>query len=325
VLARAATSIHHLAVSLALAATLLGSARPARADDKKLRLVTQSYEVLLSLEGLLVSLGDVGRSQQDFLLSGDAPHLAVYQAATARLSQQLKSLKELVDTPARSEQLSRLEALVAQMLAEAKRTIGLRREKGPEAARAALRAGPGTKEIRKLVAQMKQAEADRLRQRKAAPEEKPPAIPDRLKVPGDNKLLFSLEAEGVQVYVSRAGKGGKPEWAFKAPLAGLSAKGKPAGYHYGGPTWEARDGSRLTRDDAEQVASAAAPDPKRDIAWLRIKVRADGKKGSTFGAVGYVQRVNTRGGLPPAEPPVRVGTEVGVRYTATYVFSRAGQ
>src|SRR5438067_1933049 len=46
-----------------------------------------------------------------------------------------------------------------------------------------------------------------------------PRIPKKLKVPEGNRLLWSVEAEGLQIYVSKKGKGGKPEWVFQAPLA----------------------------------------------------------------------------------------------------------
>jgi hypothetical protein len=141
-----------------------------------------------------------------------------------------------------------------------------------------------------------------------------------LRVPAGHKLLFTAQAAGVQIYVSKPGKGGKFEWEFKAPLAGLSAKGKEVGYHYAGPSWEATDGSKVVLDKSEEVAKSPAPRPREDIPWLRLKVRADGGAAGLFGRVTYVQRVETRGGQPPARRPVRAGTEVGVRYTATYHF-----
>jgi len=66
-------------------------------------------------------------------------------------------------------------------------------------------------------------------------------IPEKLEVPEGNRLLLTFEAEGVQIYVSKKGKDGKPEWSFKAPLANLSDRGTKIGYHYDGPCWEALD------------------------------------------------------------------------------------
>jgi hypothetical protein len=148
-------------------------------------------------------------------------------------------------------------------------------------------------------------------------------IPDKLKVPDGQRLVLRVEAEGVQVYVSKPGKDGKPEWSFKGPLADLSAAGKLAGYHYDGPSWELLDGSKVARDKAEAVVNVPAPTADA-VPWLRIKVLPDEAKGG-LSQVQYVLRVNTRGGLPPTTPPTRVGTEVGVKYQATYLFYAPGK
>jgi hypothetical protein len=145
-------------------------------------------------------------------------------------------------------------------------------------------------------------------------------VPDALRVPKGLKLLFKVEAEGVQIYESRPGPDGKPQWTHKGPLAGLKQTGKKAGYHYAGPSWEADDGSKLVADAAERVASTPAPDGKKNIPWLRIKVKTDGRTDGVFGSVAYILRMNTRGGVMPSRHPVRVGTEVGVPYQATYYF-----
>jgi hypothetical protein len=147
-----------------------------------------------------------------------------------------------------------------------------------------------------------------------------PVIPEKLKVPAGNRLLLCVEAEGVQVYVSKEGKGGKVEWAFKSPLADLVDGKKRVGYHFAGPRWEMMDGSKVVRDESENVESVLAPKPAEDIPWLRIKVRPEGEQGKLLRRVTYVLRLNTRGGLPPTTLPVRAGTEVGVKYQATYCF-----
>jgi hypothetical protein len=147
----------------------------------------------------------------------------------------------------------------------------------------------------------------------------PPDV-EALKVPENHKLVFAAQAEGVQIYVSKKGKDGKFAWEFKAPLARLSSKGKEAGYHYAGPSWEALDGSKVVRDESVKVVSSPSPRPKEDIPWLRIKVRSDGLPVGLLSKVTYVLRIDTRGGHPPAQRPRRAGTEAGVRYTATYHF-----
>ena len=93
----------------------------------------------------------------------------------------------------------------------------------------------------------------------------------------DYKLLARAEAKGVQIYKSVEGKDGKLEWALEAPLADLfSGEGKKLGSHYEGPSWEAMDGSKVTRDKGQAVQMAAAPNAQEDIPWLLIKCTGGG-------------------------------------------------
>jgi hypothetical protein len=149
-----------------------------------------------------------------------------------------------------------------------------------------------------------------------------PAVPKEIAVPPGHKLLFKVEARGVQIYKAVEGKEAAAlAWVLEAPLADLFGdKGKKAGWHYDGPSWEAVDGSKVVRDKAEDVKFAPAPKPKQDIPWLLVKVKAaEGKEGMLSRAV-YIQRLETEGGKAPAELPKRVGTKVGVEYKAVYYF-----
>jgi hypothetical protein len=158
----------------------------------------------------------------------------------------------------------------------------------------------------------------------AAEQQREPEVPPELRVPPGHQLLVRAGAKGVQIYKSVAGKEGQLEWTFEAPLADLfSGEGKKVGAHYEGPSWEATDGSKVTRDKEQAVKMAAAPNAKADIPWLLIKVQnvqEEGDKEGTFSKVAYIQRVNTTGGRAPTEAPKRVGTKVGVEYRATYYF-----
>ena len=146
-----------------------------------------------------------------------------------------------------------------------------------------------------------------------------PDVPLELRVPPDQTLLIKAEAKGVQIYKSVEGKDGKLEWILEAPLAGLfSPEGRKLGTHYEGPSWEATDGSKVIRDKEQVVKMAAPPNPNGDIPWLLIKVKEEGGKEGVFNKVLYIQRIDTRGGKAPAEPPLRAGTKVGVEYKATY-------
>ena len=145
--------------------------------------------------------------------------------------------------------------------------------------------------------------------------------PAELSVPADCKLLCEVEAKGVQIYKSAEGPDGKLIWVFEAPLATLSADGKTAGWHFEGPAWVAADGSSAKKIDAKDaVTKAPAPNAKADIPWLRIAIKGDEGKAGQLSNAQFVLRLNTKGGQPPAEPPVRAGMKIGVDYTATYSF-----
>ena len=147
-------------------------------------------------------------------------------------------------------------------------------------------------------------------------------IPAQLQ-PVGYKALFTTQASGVQIYASVAGAGGA-RWVLEAPLARLTTgDGKIALVHYAGPSWEASDGSKVVRDTAMPLIAVPAPDAAADIPWLLIKVTADPAPG-VLSQVSFVQRIVTHGGAAPATPPVRVGTKIGVPYTATYVFYAKG-
>lgn len=147
----------------------------------------------------------------------------------------------------------------------------------------------------------------------------PPAVA----VPPGHRLLFDLHATGVQVYRSAANDTGLA-WVLDGPLATLTDdRGAVVAYHYDGPTWEGVDGSRVVADKAVPVKSAPSADPGRDIPSLLVKVRQDGRAPGRLATAVYVQRLDTTGGKPPANPPIRLGTKVGVPYTATYRFYAA--
>jgi hypothetical protein len=149
----------------------------------------------------------------------------------------------------------------------------------------------------------------------AAPGE--PAVPNEIAIPPGHRLLLRAEGKGVQVYKA-ATRDGKLEWVFEAPLADLlDDKGERVGYHYDGPSWEAFDGSKVVRDEAEPVKSTPAPDPQKDIPWLLVKLKAVGGHVATLTPAVYVQRTRTSGGKAPTDSPRLPGTRVGVTYTAT--------
>jgi hypothetical protein len=144
-------------------------------------------------------------------------------------------------------------------------------------------------------------------------------VPDKLRAPAGETLLRTLSAEGVQIYECRArtDDAGAAEWVFVAPEARLfDASHQGAGKHYGGPTWEAADGSKVV---GTVLAKLDAPEPG-SIPWLLLGTRSVGKAGA-FSQVTSIQRVATAGGAAPATgcAPATIGQQARVPYTAQYV------
>lgn len=152
-----------------------------------------------------------------------------------------------------------------------------------------------------------------------AGEGKPPAdVPENLKAPAGEELIWQAHATGFQIYACQAGADQKLSWVFRAPEAKLlDAKGATIGSHYAGPAWKHSDGSEVT---GKVAARHDAPDAD-SIPWLLLTAREHSGSG-LLGRVTSIQRLHTNGGQPPAagcEEPKR-GTELKVPYTADYYF-----
>lgn len=151
-------------------------------------------------------------------------------------------------------------------------------------------------------------------------------VPDNLKVSNQQVMLFDIYAEGVQIYTCKSKKNvaNQYEWVLKAPEAILlSSKDKtPLGKHYAGPTWEAKDGSKVVGE----VKSRADAPSKNTIPWLLLSAKLHAGNG-VFSKVNYIQRVNTSGGKAPASgcDANNVNAEARVNYTASYYFYGSGR
>jgi hypothetical protein len=149
-----------------------------------------------------------------------------------------------------------------------------------------------------------------------------PTVPDAIKTPAGQTPLLKADAKGFQVYVckAKADNASAFEWSLKAPDAELlDEHGQKMGKHYGGPTWEANDGSKVV---AQKKAQADAPDAAKAIPWLLLEVKSSEGKGAMAG-VQSIQRVATSGGKAPADgcDSGHSGAETRVPYTATYYFN----
>ena len=150
-----------------------------------------------------------------------------------------------------------------------------------------------------------------------------PAIPANLQVPDTQQLALEVDAVGVQIYDCKASKNDpyRMEWVFRAPEAELfDTAGRKLGQHYGGPTWESGDGSKVV---AEARARDDGPDPQA-IPWLLLTAK-DRQGSGVFGNTLSVQRVNTSGGKAPGEgcTQAQLGSALRVPYKAKYLFYTA--
>ena len=140
-----------------------------------------------------------------------------------------------------------------------------------------------------------------------------------LHVPDGNKPFLDTRAVGVQIYTCNGSA-----WTLVAPRADLYAyNGKRIGTHFGGPTWQAKDGSRVVG----RVVARATFYPTA-IPWLLLEAAstAEGPDGGRFAHTTFIQRFNTTGGLPPAAAACNAdeaGTTAEVPYSAEYRFWKA--
>lgn len=141
--------------------------------------------------------------------------------------------------------------------------------------------------------------------------------PKELLPPASEQLVLQVHAKGDQVYTCKA-DGGKFAWMLKAPDAQLTDMGgKPFGRHFAGPSWEAKDGSRVTGK-----AMANVPSPNTDsIPWLLVTEVSRSGEG-VLARVTSIQRINTKGGKAPASgcDAAHDGQEYRAPYSADYMF-----
>ena len=142
-------------------------------------------------------------------------------------------------------------------------------------------------------------------------------IPQQLQPPANERLLLQVHAKGDQIYVCKS-DAAQFIWALKAPDARLFDKnGKPFGRHFAGPSWEAKDGSRVVGK-----AVANVPSPNADsVPWLLVTIVSHEGTG-VLSRVTTIQRVDTKGGKAPPSgcDAAHVGTEIREPYSGDYRF-----
>ena len=150
-----------------------------------------------------------------------------------------------------------------------------------------------------------------------------PDVPGDIAVPAGHKPYLTGHATGVQIYPCRAVAGGYA-WGASTPRATLFAdSGKAIAEHFGGPSWQANDGSLVVgrRDAGVTVDETAIP-------WLRLTIASAtaGQDGDRLLETTYILRTATTGGLAPAAAACNAateGTSAEVPYTADYTFFKA--
>ena len=144
-------------------------------------------------------------------------------------------------------------------------------------------------------------------------------LPDSLKTPTSEHPVLKTHALGVQIYNCVKNADGKFTWTLKAPEADLrDDEGKTVIVHSAGPTWQHRDGSKIT---GKVAAKADAPQPD-SIPWLLLTADHSESGAGALSRVNYVQRIYTSGGQPPATgcDADHAGAESRSHYSADYVF-----
>jgi hypothetical protein len=136
-------------------------------------------------------------------------------------------------------------------------------------------------------------------------------VPTSIQVPPGNHLETSLHVlQGVQVYECE-----NSAWVNIEPDANMATVGseRPTVLYTAGPRWVSTvDGSAVTGSPVQ------AYDVPGTIPWLLVKAVANRGDG-LFGRVDWIQRLETRGGLPPVGSCVN-GTFTASRYSALERF-----
>jgi hypothetical protein len=147
-----------------------------------------------------------------------------------------------------------------------------------------------------------------------------PSVPSRIQVPDGNKLFLVCHAVGVQIYSCNVTPSGFA-WGLVAPRATLHHdNSKLIVTHFGGPTWQAEDGSQVVGQPVDGVTV----DPTA-IPWLLLSAASTspGLDGARLAETTFIQRIATTGGLAPPAVDCNAATAGTVNegpYTADYYF-----
>jgi PAS domain S-box-containing protein len=161
-----AISIVLLAVIIAQSFRQLGRLGEAAHD------VERGSALIAHVERLLSYVKDAETGQRGYLLTGEEGYLVPYRLARTRVRDEEWVLRELTsDLPEQRRRLASMERLIASKLADLRRTIGVRRRQGLEAALRLVRKDHGKRlmtSIRTLSGRMVEVQASLLEERQQA-------------------------------------------------------------------------------------------------------------------------------------------------------------
>ena len=143
------------------------------------------------------------------------------------------------------------------------------------------------------------------------------SIPEQIKAPAGYSPVLTAHAKGDQIYQCSAEKG-EFAWQTLAPDAKLfDEQGNIVGNHTAGPLWEYKEGSRVVGKVVKKIDMA----PGSAISWLLVEVLSHQGDG-LFSNVGFINRINTHGGLAPKSgcDANHLGSEKRDAFTEDYVF-----
>jgi hypothetical protein len=171
---------------------------------------------------------------------------------------------------------------------------------------------------------------------------RPPPVPANLEVPEGNTAFLVGHAIGTQNYVCLPSGAGFTYVLFTPEATLCNDHDKQIITHYFSPnlapfdpsdlnkiraTWQASDTSTVWAAASDSASHDDFPEFVADgaIAWVKLTVvgAEDGPRGGdTLSDTTFIQRLNTSGGIAPADctSPADVGKEAFVPYTADYFF-----
>jgi Protein of unknown function (DUF3455) len=146
-----------------------------------------------------------------------------------------------------------------------------------------------------------------------------PLLNSDSKEPQGTQVLFRLTTlpTSVQIYTCRQASQGLA-WVSDPDAIMTNSEKTLLVHHYRGPVWEAVDGS-FVRGDGPKAQHYLPKNPDA-IHWLELPAKTTAGQ---FAKVAFIRRVDTTGGLLPADKPCdsqHAGDQERVGYNATYLF-----